>query len=117
MDLRIGGTPVSAAQIALSPANPDGNPAGSQSGAWSSATGDPHQNPSRGKSFGSIADGFSDAGATDGDTYLTALFEQYVNYRGPKRGTVENPLSPSNITAVQTVAMNRLEGGRLDVLV
>ncbi|GAA3625512.1 hypothetical protein GCM10022223_48340 [Kineosporia mesophila] len=117
MDLRIGGTPLSAAQIALSSANPDGNPAGSQPGAGSSATGDPDQNPSRGKGFGSIADGFGEAAATDGDTYLTAMFEQYVNYRGPKRGTVENPFSPNRITAVQTVAMNRLEGGRLDVRV
>ena len=112
MDMRIGGTPLSTAQLALTAPNPDGNPAGSQGGSWSFDASTSREGSRPGKGFDGIADGGRDATPADSNTYLTAMFEQYVNYRGPGRGTVENPFSPGG---VWTVAMAPAEGARLDL--
>ncbi len=114
MDMRIGGSPLSTAQIALTAPDADANPAGSQARSWSFDADSGPENSSSGKGFGWIADGGRDAQPSSSDTYLTAMYEQYVNYRGPGRGTVQNPFSPAN---VQTVVMNRPEGALLDVRV
>jgi hypothetical protein len=114
MDMRIGGLPLSTAQIALTAPDADGNPAGSQGRSWSFDAEPSSENSSAGKGFGWIADGGRDARPSDSDTYLTAMYEQYVNYRGPRRGTVDNPFAPVN---VQTVVMTRPEGTQLDVRV
>ncbi|GAB6897811.1 hypothetical protein [Kineosporia succinea] len=114
IDMRIGGTSLPSTRIAVTAADADGNPAGSQGGAWSFDTDPSNQNPRSAKSFSWVADGSPEARALNGDVYLTAMFEQYVNYRGPKRGTVDNPLAPST---VRTVAMNPAEGRIFDVRV
>ncbi|MBT0770959.1 hypothetical protein KIH74_18620 [Kineosporia sp. J2-2] len=117
MDMRIGGQPLSSARIALTSPDPDANPAGSQGQAWSYGAQSSGENSPARAGFDKIADGDRNAVPVSGDVYLTAMYEQYVNYRGPKRGTVENPLSPAAVGPVQTVVITRTEGTRLDIRV
>ncbi|GAB3263495.1 hypothetical protein [Kineosporia babensis] len=114
MDLRIGGQPLSTSLIQTTSPDPDANPAGSQAGAWSSGNGETTQTGGRTVGFGLIADGPKGAQPSASDDYLTAMYVQYVDYRGPKRGTVENPFSPGNVRGAQTVPMSRAEGTWVD---
>ncbi len=114
MDVRISAAPLTTNLIQLTSPDPDANPAGSQAGSWSFDNPSQHQSPSRATGFGSIADGPRGSQPSDSDDYLTAMYVQYVDYRGPKRGTVENPFSPGNVRGAQTVPMSRAEGTWVD---
>lgn len=96
MDVRIGGLPSSMKPIQLTSPDPDSNPAGSQ-GGWTFDNQTSQQKPHRGTGFAAIADGPKGAQPSGSEDYLTAMYVQYVDYRGPRRGTVDNPLVPMTL--------------------
>ncbi|GLY18714.1 hypothetical protein LWF15_25175 [Kineosporia rhizophila] len=119
MDVRVNTAPSAPSFGRIRPASldPDTGAGGSAGSGWSLDTGNPGQNRQPGKGFGAIVDGSADIRQAGSDAYLTAMYVQYVDYRGPGRGTVENPLAPRGVRAAQTVPMSLAVGLQVDYTV
>lgn len=119
MQVHAGAAPSAPSSGRIRPASldPDTGAGGSAGSGWSLDTGNPRQSSQPGKGFGAIADGPADIRQAGSDAYLTAMYVQYVDYRGPGRGTVDNPLAPRGVRTAQTVPMSLAVGTQVDYTV